>query len=113
MEACARINSCSDLLQKAENAGIPAELVHTGGVEEFIGDEANVEAKLAHRVPNSIHGVLMQPGAYMLFGDSAPRFEYSSPKLGEHTRDILGELGYSNSEIDVLHQQKVIAFPED
>lgn len=113
LEACARINSCSDLLQKTENAGIPAELVHTGGVEEFIGDEANVEAKLAHRVPNSIHGVLMQPGAYMLFGDSAPRFEYSSPKLGEHTRDILGELGYSNSEIDALHQQQVIAFPED
>lgn len=34
--------------------------------------------------------------------------DYPAPELGEHTREILTELGYSSTEIDVLANKRVI-----
>jgi crotonobetainyl-CoA:carnitine CoA-transferase CaiB-like acyl-CoA transferase len=35
-------------------------------------------------------------------GGSRPAFRRPAPRLGEHTREVLGELGISTSEIERL-----------
>jgi crotonobetainyl-CoA:carnitine CoA-transferase CaiB-like acyl-CoA transferase len=36
-----------------------------------------------------------------------------APKVGEHTREILGELGLDEGAIDALQDQGVIVWPQD
>jgi crotonobetainyl-CoA:carnitine CoA-transferase CaiB-like acyl-CoA transferase len=51
---------------------------------------------------------MQQPGAYWHFDDYALRIDRASPVIGQHTREILGELGYSESEVQALYDDEVV-----
>ena len=36
-----------------------------------------------------------------------------APKIGEHSREVLGELGYTAARIDQLVQSRVVGAPEN
>jgi 2-methylfumaryl-CoA isomerase len=56
-------------------------------------------------------GTLTTPASPLDFS-SAPRLApAAAPRLGEHTDQVLSELGYSNTEISALHDRQLVAGP--
>jgi crotonobetainyl-CoA:carnitine CoA-transferase CaiB-like acyl-CoA transferase len=43
-----------------------------------------------------------QPGSMWYFGDLDTRLEHAPPELGEHSVEILNELGFSTEQIERL-----------
>lgn len=47
-------------------------------------------------------GKIIQPRPATKFSEAPPNLHRPTPRLGEHSREVLGEAGYSSAEIDVL-----------
>jgi crotonobetainyl-CoA:carnitine CoA-transferase CaiB-like acyl-CoA transferase len=54
-------------------------------------------------------GRYLTPGLPSTFSALERETPERAPLLGEHTDEILGELGYSRRELDQLHAGKIIA----
>jgi crotonobetainyl-CoA:carnitine CoA-transferase CaiB-like acyl-CoA transferase len=67
-------------------------------------DYNNTLIETDHRVA----GRLRQTRPPAIFGVTPPGSPKGAPTLGEHSNEILRELGYSTSEIDALHQSNVV-----
>jgi len=85
--------------------GVPASPVYD--LDEVFTDEYVVK-EIVYETPHPLIGVLKQlnnPG--MINGERLSSKEYP-PELGEHTREVLKMIGYSDDEIDRLVDEKII-----
>lgn len=97
-----REHSVADALQLLERAGVPAEAVRLDQKERFFDDPANRDAELVVSYRHREYGTFEQPGASWYFGDLGHRFDHAPPVLGEHTVEILTELGFSPADVESL-----------
>lgn len=58
--------------------------------------------------PHAESGKIKMIGPAVKFSESQIKIRSPPPLLGEHTNDVLGELGYSKEEIDELRGEGVI-----
>jgi formyl-CoA transferase len=58
-------------------------------------------------VPHKERGTYFTVGSPIKFSDLKPEIT-GSPLLGEHTDDVLAELGYSQQQIAALHEAKAV-----
>jgi crotonobetainyl-CoA:carnitine CoA-transferase CaiB-like acyl-CoA transferase len=93
---------CDELLTDLEAAGVPCEPVRQQQRFPFFDDPANRSAGLVAEYQHAEWGKLEQPGALWYFGDLGVRLDYAPPALGEHSADILNEIGLSTAEIERL-----------
>jgi crotonobetainyl-CoA:carnitine CoA-transferase CaiB-like acyl-CoA transferase len=93
---------CDDVLHQLERAGVPCEPVRLRQRFPFFDDPANRSAGLVAEYHHAEFGKLEQPGAMWYFGDLGVRMDYAPPALGEHTAEVLREMGLSGDEIDNL-----------
>jgi crotonobetainyl-CoA:carnitine CoA-transferase CaiB-like acyl-CoA transferase len=98
--AALRYRSSDELLDAFAAAGVPAEAVRQQQRYAFFDDPANQDAGLVASYPHAEWGRLEQPGGLWWFGDLELRFDHAPPALGEHTIEILTELGLARGEID-------------
>jgi len=56
-------------------------------------------------------GTIRQARPSARFSESPPGIRRMAPRLGEHTREVLGEAGYSDAEITALIESKAVAVP--
>ena len=75
---------------------IPCEPVRF--VEEMIDDEQVLANKYVIEVDHHTGDRIKTSGPILRFEDGMPE-ETSSPSLGQHTDDVLGDIGYSPNEI--------------
>lgn len=70
---------------------------------------ASVGNSMFQRIDHPGIGTLTTPASPLDFS-SAPRLAARpAPRLGEHTDEILGEIGYGGSEIGALHDRGIVA----
>jgi crotonobetainyl-CoA:carnitine CoA-transferase CaiB-like acyl-CoA transferase len=91
-----------DVLAALDAAGVPAELVRENQRDPFFDSPENRAAGLVADYPHAEWGRLLQPGGMWYFGDLGVRLELAPPALGEHTAEVLTELGFSSDEIQQL-----------
>ena len=90
-----RDRTVADALRALGEAGVPAEEVRLDQKQAFFDDPGNRAAGLVASYPHREYGKLEQPGTSWYFGDLDTRFDYAPPVLGEHTVEILTDLGLS------------------
>lgn len=92
--------NAADWLARLEDVGVPASPVLSIG--EMLADPQVIARDMVVEVEHSRLGRTRALGSPVKFSDTPTRIKRGAPLLGEHTREILAEYGYDNSEIEVL-----------
>lgn len=103
--------STDKVLIALDEAGISAELVREGQMSEFFDDADNHASGLVAKYPHGAFGSMEQPGAFWQFGDMSLSLERAAPIIGQHSREILADLDYTEAEIDQLYADGVVTGP--
>jgi crotonobetainyl-CoA:carnitine CoA-transferase CaiB-like acyl-CoA transferase len=90
---------------------VPCGIVRT--VADFVEDEQLDALGLLAAYPHPDVPDLRLVGAPLSFAGGRPARRTPPPRLGEHTGEILAELGFSGGEIEALRRQGAVATPED
>ncbi|WP_260582906.1 CoA transferase [Sphingopyxis sp. PET50] len=108
-EAGAKARNAADLLAALEAAGAPADAVNfENAMHRFFDDPLNRELNLISVLPQPLYGIVEQPGAFWNFGETPVVFKRCCPAVGEHSDEILREIGYSDEEIAGFREAKIV-----
>ncbi|WP_116522199.1 CaiB/BaiF CoA transferase family protein [Achromobacter insuavis] len=92
-----------DLLKRA---GVPAGSINT--VPEVFEDPQVLHRGMLRRLPHPTAGEVPQVMNPLRFGQSTLRVERAPALLGQHTDEVLAELGLSAAQIQDLRDRKII-----
>ena len=96
----------ADVLEACDQAGIPCAPVQT--LEQaLLGDQASAN-EFAERFDHPAVGPVTMPAVPLNFSDASYHTRHTSPAYGEHTNELLGELGYAADDITRLAADGVI-----
>jgi crotonobetainyl-CoA:carnitine CoA-transferase CaiB-like acyl-CoA transferase len=105
----ARSRNSDDLLTALEAQNIPCDPVtFENAMHRFFDDPVNRELNLISVLPQPLYGMVEQPGAFWNFGDIPIVFKRCCPDIGEHSDEILREVGFTDIEITAFRDQKVV-----
>ena len=98
---CIRARPASEWLDQLENAGIPAGPINT--ISQALGD-----LQAQHRaMVRTIAGMPLVGSPVRIDGDRADS-DLPPPRIGEHTAEILGEIGLSGADFSRLQSSGVV-----
>ena len=95
-----RMRTTSDWLAQFESAGVPAGPVLSIG--EMLTDPQVLARRMVVEVEHSRLGRMKTLGPPVKFSATPGEVRHGAPQLGEHTREVLREYGYSDAEIRKL-----------
>ena len=108
-EAAAKVRTAADLLAALEAAGVPGDMVNfEDAMNRFFDDPQNRDLNLVSVLPQPLYGIVEQPGAFWHFGDVPIVFKRCAPAVGQHSDEILREIGYSDAEIAGFREAKIV-----
>ena len=93
-------------LQIFDSVGVPAGPVRY--VQELLQDEQVRANGLVVDLDHSLAGPVKMVGPMIQMSETPLEARSASPALGEHTDEILGDMGYSESQISVLRGNGVV-----
>jgi crotonobetainyl-CoA:carnitine CoA-transferase CaiB-like acyl-CoA transferase len=93
-------------LEKLESAGIPCGPINT--FDEILEDPYLSERKMVVEMDHPKAGKIKNLGQPVKFSKSSHNVKSAAPLLGEHTEEILNELGFSIGEITAMVEKGVI-----
>jgi formyl-CoA transferase/CoA:oxalate CoA-transferase len=101
-----RSKSTSFWLEKLEKGGIPVAPILTVG--QVLNDEHVKYRGMVFEIQHPEAGMIKMLGTPFKLSVTPGRVRYSPPTRGQHTYEILKELGYSDNEIFELKSKRVV-----
>jgi crotonobetainyl-CoA:carnitine CoA-transferase CaiB-like acyl-CoA transferase len=100
-----------DWFARLDARGVPCEVSREDrGLTWFDDPEAQARAWVVD-YPHAVWGTLRQPGRFVGFSRDAITPDAPPPLVGEHTVEILEEIGYDRDRIDALRAAGAIGWP--
>jgi formyl-CoA transferase len=109
LEAALRPRKLGELLRALELARVPAEEVRRAQEDAFYDSPEHRALQLTVSYPHGEFGRMEQVGSMWSFGDLRPSFPRGSPGIGEHTLELMRELGFDEPETQRLIGLGVLA----
>jgi crotonobetainyl-CoA:carnitine CoA-transferase CaiB-like acyl-CoA transferase len=106
LESYFRRRTSNDWLSRFEKAGLPAGPIYN--IEEVLKDRQTAAREMLVEVPHKTLGNMKAIGAPIKFSTTPGAVLRGAPVLGEHTREILSEIGFSAEEINQLKSDGVV-----
>ena len=97
--------SVDEWIALLDGAGVPAGPVRF--VEELADDEQVTTNDLVVEMEHSLAGRVKMVGPLLKMSETALEARRASPALGEHTSEVLGELGYDDEQVQRLRDMGV------
>lgn len=94
------------LLKILEVAGVPATPVNT--VDQVLEDPQTATRPVLRRMQHPALGDIPVVGMPLTFSSMDPGVRRHGPGRGEHTDEVLAEIGYSRADISALRERKVV-----
>ncbi len=94
-----------------DGAGVPVEISDPEAGRRWLHDPETVAAGLVADYPHPRWGRLRQFGTLIDFSETPGRIAGPPPVLGEHSRQVLTELGYDPKSIDALGAAGITTWP--
>ena len=96
-----------------DGAGVPCELCNNGYWREYLTDPWSMESgRVVEYFQGDLQARLRQFGHTIRLSETPQTMQGPPPVLGEHTRRILDDLGYSTNEQEDLKRRGVISWPK-
>lgn len=106
----ARQRQTAELLGALEAERVPCDrVVFEDAMNRFFDDPLNRELGLVSALPQPVYGIVEQPGAFWHFGETGMKIDRACPTIGQHTDEIMREIGFADHEIAEYRGRQVIA----
>jgi len=93
-------------LKQLGDQGLPVAPVQN--VDDFMGYKQVIANDMVQTVKDPKKGAVREMGVPVALADTPGKIKGPSPQPGQHTREVLRELGYSAQDIKRLKQENVI-----
>jgi formyl-CoA transferase len=107
IEAVTVTKSSRAWVDALQAAGVPCELLQDYG--QVFNDPHLLARNFFSDVPHATLGPVRVIGSPLRFSETPVHMERAGPVLGEHTAEVLGELGLSGAEIAALGERGIVA----
>ena len=101
----------AEWLQVLDAAGVPAGPVNN--MQEALSNPQVLARGMVAEVEHPVNGRYKALGCPIHFSRTPAAVERPAPLLGEHTRPILGQAGYSDADIDAMVEAGTVAEPSE
>jgi crotonobetainyl-CoA:carnitine CoA-transferase CaiB-like acyl-CoA transferase len=92
--------STADWLDALERADIPVQRMNS--IDDIVADPHLAATGYFRSIEHPTEGRIRSMAVPSEWSESPPEYRRHAPRLGEHTREVLGEAGYSAAQIDAL-----------
>ena len=100
IEATTRLWTVDEFIARLERCGVPCGRVRS--IDEALVDPQVDARNMLVQMPHAELGQVSMIGNPMALSATPPTYRTPPPRLGEHSGQILGELGYTEAEIEQL-----------
>jgi crotonobetainyl-CoA:carnitine CoA-transferase CaiB-like acyl-CoA transferase len=109
LEARFRARDAASWIESLRAAGVPCEIAEeTGHVEKILSDPQALERGRVVEYEHPTYGRMRQTGHLVRFSGTPARIDRPPPLCGEHTREVMRQLGYDAEQIAAFEVQGVI-----
>jgi crotonobetainyl-CoA:carnitine CoA-transferase CaiB-like acyl-CoA transferase len=106
LETYFRRRTSSDWLNRFDKTGLPAGPIFN--IKEVLQDQQTKAREMLVEVPHKTLGTTRAIGAPVKFSRTPGAVSRGAPVLGEHTREILTDIGYTKEQIEELGSEGVV-----
>lgn len=99
-------NTPDDVLAAMQRADVPASKIYTIG--DIVADAHYRARGMIREIRTSEGATLKVPGVVPRLSATPGGFDGGGPRLGEHTDEVLRELGYDSATIDDLRTRRIV-----
>ena len=92
--------------------GVPCVRVAEGNFEGFYENEHALESGMVYEGAHRTFTGLKQPGVLVHFSETPTVDNAAAAVLGQHTVEVLGEVGYSTEEVEGMIGAGIVAVPD-
>jgi crotonobetainyl-CoA:carnitine CoA-transferase CaiB-like acyl-CoA transferase len=104
-----KVRTSADWLRRLEEAGVPAGPVLD--VAQMHADPQALAREMIVETTHPVAGRVASLGLPIKFSETPGAVRRAAPVLGQHTREVLRELGFSDAEADEMAAQGAVKIP--